>query len=131
MRLPLTRCLLALSMWTAGRRLVGIVCFCACAVACTRDVRADSLVENVTVVGGTAALSRALGIDPVPERSRFMTELVHVIYDAAEGKSASRDGLRAQLVGHLEATDRVQAALTARNHPTLRNQAGVSGGAAG
>ena len=113
MPLPLTRWPAALFVWTASHRLTTCVCVCACVVACTRDVRADSLVENVPVVGGTAALSRALGIDPVPERARFMTELVHAIYDAPEGKSASSDALCAQVAAHLEAADRLRAALAA------------------
>ena len=118
MRLPLTRWLLALSVWIAGHGLMGFgVCVCACVIACARDVRADSLVVDVPIVGGTAALSRALGIDPVPERARFMTELVHVIYDAPEGKSASRDALRAQVAAYLEAADRVRAALAAASLP--------------
>ena len=102
MRLPLTRWLLALSVRIAGQGLMGLwICVCACVIACARDVRAESLVEDVPIAGGTAALSRALGIDPVPERARFMTQLVRVIYDAQEGKSASRDALRAQLATRL------------------------------
>ena len=72
MRLPLTRWRLALSR----QRLMSLaVCVCAYAVACPRSVRAASLVENVPVPARTAALSRALGISPAPERARFMTEL--------------------------------------------------------
>ena len=87
------------------------ICVCACVIACARDVRADSLVVDVPVIGGTAALSRALGIDPAPERARFMTELVHVIYDAPQGKSASRDALRAQVAAYLEEPPSVRGAL--------------------
>ncbi|MEQ1912051.1 MAG: hypothetical protein ABMA15_24735, partial [Vicinamibacterales bacterium] len=123
MPLPLTRRPLALFVWTASRRLMAFgVCVCACVVACSRDVRADSPVENVPVVGGTAALSRALGIDPVPERARFMTELVRAIYDAPEGKSASSDALRAQVAAHLDAADRLRTALAAAQ----RSGAGLS-----
>ena len=112
MRLPLTPRLLALFAWAASRGVMLLgACVCACVMAGTRDVRADTLVEDVPVVGGTAALSRALGIDPVPERARFLTELVHVIYEAAEGKSASSDALRARVAAHLEAVDRFRAAL--------------------
>ncbi len=42
-----------------------------------------------------------------------MTELVHVIYDAPEGKSASSDALRAQVIAHLAAIDRFRTALAA------------------
>jgi hypothetical protein len=89
------------------------IAVCACVIGCTRDVRANSLVEDVPVVGGISALSRALGIDPVPERARFHIELVRVIYDAAEGKGGSSDALRAQVVAHLDAAERFRAALTA------------------
>ena len=118
MRLPLTRWLPAQSVRIAGHGLMGlVVCVCACVVACAADVRAESLVENVPIVGGTAALSRALGIDPVPERARFMSELVHVIYDAAEGKSASKDALRAQLGAYLESAARRSSDLTSEAVP--------------
>ncbi|HUR35958.1 MAG TPA: hypothetical protein VM032_19280 [Vicinamibacterales bacterium] len=113
-RLLLTRWLLALSAWRGGHALIGLgVCVCAGVLVCTHDAGAEALVEDVPVVGGTAALSRALGIDPAPERARFIAELVHVIYDAPEGRNAARDALRAQVAAHLDAADRLRAALGA------------------
>ena len=55
-------------------------------------------------------------------RARFLTELVHVIYEAAEGKSASSDALRARVAAHLEAVDRFRAALAGAQ----RSDAGLS-----
>src|SRR5216110_2779960 len=40
--------------------------------------------EDVPVLGGTAALASALGIDPVPDRARFLFEVTRLIYDSAE-----------------------------------------------
>jgi hypothetical protein len=51
----------------------------------------QGLSEDIPVVGGTAATARALGIDVVPDRPRFLAELVRVIYDAQEGKNAEID----------------------------------------
>lgn len=112
MRVPLTSRVPTLFAWVAGR---GVVCLvvsvCACVFVCTRGVHADSQGDDVPVVGGTAALSRALGLDPAPERARFVTELVHVLYDAAEGKRGSSEALRARAWAHLDAVERFRAAL--------------------
>ncbi|MGC4084458.1 MAG: hypothetical protein QM736_20670 [Vicinamibacterales bacterium] len=117
MRFLLTCHPLALVARSARSRLASVVrlglCACACVVACTQGVRAGSLTGHVPIAGGTAALSRALGIDPVPDPARFFTELVHVIYDAPEGKSTSSDRLRTQLEAHLDAIDRFRTALAA------------------
>ena len=43
-------------------------------------------VEDVPVPGGSAALSRSLGIDPVPDRGRFIYEITRLIYDNPEGR---------------------------------------------
>ena len=48
---------------------------------------AVAITEDVPVPGGTAALARALGIDPVPDRSRFLFELTRLIYDNADGRN--------------------------------------------
>lgn len=42
--------------------------------------------QDVPVPGGTAAFARALGIDPTPDRGRFMAELSRLAYDA-EGRN--------------------------------------------
>ena len=47
--------------------------------------------EDVPLHGGTAALSRALGIDPVPDRSRFLFEVTRLVYDTPEGRRPAAD----------------------------------------
>src|SRR5262245_34873869 len=42
---------------------------------------APAVSEDVPVPGGTAALAKALEIDPVPDRARFAAELARIIYD--------------------------------------------------
>jgi len=64
-------------------------------------IRANTLSDEAPILGGTAALSRALGIDPAPDRARFMTELTRVIYDTPEGKSLTTDALLQRLAKHL------------------------------
>src|SRR5688572_24891428 len=44
--------------------------------------------EDVPVPGGTAALAKALDIDPVPDRARFAAELARIIYDDTKGRRA-------------------------------------------
>ena len=40
---------------------------------------AQALTEDAPILGGTAATARALGIDVVPDRPRFLAELVRVL----------------------------------------------------
>ena len=42
---------------------------------------APGVSEDVPVPGGTAALAKALEIDPVPDRARFAAEVARIIYD--------------------------------------------------
>ena len=42
---------------------------------------ATSVSQDVPVPGGAAGLARALGIDPVPDRGRFIAELTRLAYD--------------------------------------------------
>jgi hypothetical protein len=47
--------------------------------------------EDVPLPGGTAALAQALGIDPVPERGRFIYELTRLLYNTPEGRRSTAD----------------------------------------
>ncbi|HJZ73877.1 MAG TPA: hypothetical protein VKE51_19195 [Vicinamibacterales bacterium] len=42
--------------------------------------------EDVPVPGGTAAFAQAFGIDPAPDRSRFLYEMIRLLYNAPEGR---------------------------------------------
>ena len=52
---------------------------------------AAAVSDDVPLPGGTAALSRALGIDPVPDRSRFLFEITRLVYDTPEGRRPAAD----------------------------------------
>jgi hypothetical protein len=47
--------------------------------------------EDVPLPGGTAALTRALGIEPTPDRGRFLYEMTRLLYDAPEGRKAAAE----------------------------------------
>jgi len=80
---------------------------------------AQQLTEDVPVVGGTAATARALGIDVVPDRPRFLAELVRVIYDAREGHNADVDATLARLATHRQVIERFQSTLAALQTDTI------------
>lgn len=69
--------------------------------------------EDVPIVGGHAAVARALSLDPAPERARFVAELVRTVYDTPAGKNRETDTKLAVLSKHLELVSRLQASLTA------------------
>jgi hypothetical protein len=56
-----------------------------------RAVAATTLSEDVPLPGGTAAFARLLGIDPVPERARFVYEIARLVYNAPEGRKSAAD----------------------------------------
>src|ERR1019366_3380255 len=47
--------------------------------------------EDVPVPGGTAALAQVLGIDPVPDRGRFIYEVTRLLYNAPEGRKPTAE----------------------------------------
>jgi hypothetical protein len=49
--------------------------------------------EDVPVAGGTAAFARAAGIDPPPDRARFVAELARVLYSVPDVRRAAPDAL--------------------------------------
>ena len=66
-----------------------LVSLFAALLAC--PVAAAVAVEDVPVPGGSAALARALGIDPAPDRGRFIYEITRLIYDNPEGRRGEAD----------------------------------------
>ena len=57
-----------------------------------RDAAAAAAVsEDVPIPGGTVALAQALGIDPAPDRGRFVYEITRLLYNAPEGRRGSAD----------------------------------------
>ena len=89
-----------------------IVCICSLALF-PAPLAAAPFSEEIPVPGGTSAVSRLLGLDPAPERARFMTELTRVIYDTPEGTSAATDALSLKLTTYLQTTDQLLNALRA------------------
>jgi hypothetical protein len=52
---------------------------------------AATVSEDVPLPGGTAALAQALSIDPVPDRGRFVYEVMRLLYNTPEGRRPSAD----------------------------------------
>jgi hypothetical protein len=63
--------------------------------------------EDVPVPGGTAAFAQSFGIDPVPDRSRFLYEMIRLLYNAPEGR---RPAAEAYLQSLRQAAQRDRAA---------------------
>ena len=47
--------------------------------------------EDVPVPGGTVALAQVLGIDPAPDRGRFIYEITRLLYDVPEGRKPTAE----------------------------------------
>src|SRR4051812_20216241 len=70
-------------------RVAGLVL--ALFAVCSAPAAAATAFEDVPVPGGSAALSRLLGIDPPPDRGRFIYEITRLIYDNPEGRRPEAD----------------------------------------
>jgi hypothetical protein len=91
--------------YAAGRRVFLIVGVCAsCLAFSSPRLAAASVSENVPVPGGTAELSRALGLDTAPEPARFVTQIIRVIYDTPDGTTSSTEALSRKLTSYLRLT---------------------------
>jgi hypothetical protein len=64
------------------RQLLSVLCAAIAAAFHVRLAAAATATQDVPIPGGTAALAEALGIEPVPERGRFVAELTRLLYDA-------------------------------------------------
>jgi hypothetical protein len=72
------------------RRLVPWVCAFVIGLPVTA-VAASATSEDVPLPGGTASLAHALGIEPVPDRGRFMYEVTRLLYNAPEGRKPATE----------------------------------------
>ncbi len=46
--------------------------------------------EDVPVAGGTVAMARSLGIEPSPDRARFVSELARLTHQASDDHNTTR-----------------------------------------
>jgi hypothetical protein len=66
-----------------------LLCITIVAAFRARPVEAVAVSEDVPVPGGPVALAQALGIDPVPDRARFLFEVTRLVYENPEIRNAS------------------------------------------
>ena len=71
--------------------LLRLLCTTIVAAFQFHPAAAAAVSEDVPVPGGTVALAQALGIDPTPDRGRFIYEITRLLYDAPEGRKPSAD----------------------------------------
>jgi len=71
---------------------------------------APGVSEDVPVPGGTAALAKALEIDPVPDRARFAAELARIICDDTKQRRTEVRSKFHQLRAYFETIDRQDSA---------------------
>ena len=65
-------------------------CVCLLIVAAfPLRLAASAPAEDLPVPGGVAALAHSLGIDPPPDRGRFMLEITRLVYETGEVRNAS------------------------------------------
>src|SRR5712692_6551499 len=63
-----------------------LLCLAFVAAAPLHAAAAAVVSEDVPLPGGTASLTRARGIEPTPDRGRFVYEIARLLYDAPEGR---------------------------------------------
>jgi hypothetical protein len=70
-------------------RLFALLAFIA--VAQLHPAAAVVVSEDAPVPGGTEALAHALGIEPAPDRGRFMYEITRLLYNVPEGRKQTAE----------------------------------------
>jgi hypothetical protein len=65
----------------AKRSLLVLLCTVVTAAIPVRLAGSEAAFQDLPVPGGTVALARTLGIDPVPDRGRFIAEVTRLVFD--------------------------------------------------
>jgi hypothetical protein len=68
-----------------------LLCLAFVTVAQLDSAAAAVVSEDVPLPGGAASLARALGIEPTPDRGRFIYEITRLLYDAPEGRKPAAE----------------------------------------
>src|SRR5688572_24940879 len=63
---------------------------------------AQAISEDIPIPGGTVALARASGIESVPDRARFVAEILRVVYNEPPRQRAGAGSLFNRIQRHLE-----------------------------
>ena len=71
-------------------RATPLVCLTVLALVPSPLRAAGTVSQDVPVPGGMAAMARSLGIDPVPDRARFVAELARLTHQAADSRNTTR-----------------------------------------
>jgi hypothetical protein len=71
--------------------LLRLLCSTIVAVFQLHSAAAAAVSEDVPVPGGTTALAQALGIDPAPDRGRFVYEISRLLYNSPEGRKPTAE----------------------------------------
>src|SRR3989441_5160322 len=87
-----------------------IVCLTIVAAFEAHLIGQSTISEDVPVPGGTAAIAAALGIEPVPDRARFVAELTRQAYDVPPGRNAASDARLDRLKSLVASMSRPSAA---------------------
>jgi hypothetical protein len=80
-----------------GSRVCRVALFLTIVAAFQLRPAAAAVTEDVPLPGGTAAFAQSLGIDPVPDRGRFMYEVTRLLYNTPEGRRPSADAALAAM----------------------------------
>jgi hypothetical protein len=71
--------------------LLRLLCSTIVAVFQLHSAAAAAVSEDVPLPGGTIALAQALGIDPAPDRGRFVYEISRLLYNSPEGRKPAAE----------------------------------------
>jgi hypothetical protein len=98
---------------TGSPRVAACRALLAAAVMVASPVASAStlLSEDVPVPGGTAALAKAIGLEPVPDLARFAAELARVVYDDTKERRKYGNSKFQKLLAYFESEDRSASSL--------------------
>jgi hypothetical protein len=82
-------------------------------------VAAGAVSEDIPIPGGTAAVAGAAGLRETPDRSRFVSEVTRLVFEAPPRERSAAFSPAGRLSAHLFAASRLQRALAALPQKTI------------
>ncbi len=75
------------------------------------DLALAQIRQEILIPGSTKSVARVLGLEPAPERSRFMLEVIRALYDQPENVNPEADQKLDALYGYLDSVTALESAV--------------------
>ena len=96
------------ALWNLTRGSVLVYVLVALSLS---DLALAQIRQEIPIPGSTQSVARVLGLEPAPERSRFMLEVIRALYDQPGNVSPEADQKLETLYGYLDSVTALESAM--------------------